>query len=80
MFALTRLLNALATLADNLNALAGTVAEINGGLRHRLTLGDSSAETAVLAHQPPQDGTDGGQAADGPTHAPRGRRKGNGAA
>jgi hypothetical protein len=31
MFALTRLLTALSALADNLNRLAGPVAEVNGG-------------------------------------------------
>jgi hypothetical protein len=76
MFALTRLLTALSALADNLTALAGTVAEINGGLRGRLALdGTTPPETAVLAHQPPQDGTDGTGTADGPPAAGRGRRK-----
>ena len=54
MFALTRLLTALSALADNLNTLAGTVAEVNGGLRGRLALEGTPAETAVLTHQPPR--------------------------
>ena len=38
MFGLTKLLNAVAGLADNLSALSATVAEVNGGLRRRLAL------------------------------------------
>jgi hypothetical protein len=75
MFALTRLLTALSTLADNLNALAGTVAEINGGLRGRLALDGTPADTAVLAHQPPQDGTEGTGTANGSPERSRRSRK-----
>ena len=52
MFGLTRLLTALSTLADILNALAGTVAEVNAGLRMRVGLDGTPAETAAIAHQP----------------------------
>jgi hypothetical protein len=76
MFGLTKLLTDLSALADNLNALAGTVAEINCGLRVRLALGGTTPpETAVLTHQPPRERTDGG----GPGHGPPERaRRGRG--
>jgi hypothetical protein len=45
MFGLTKLYNALNALAGNVSALAGTVAEVNGGLRRRLAL-DGSEGTA----------------------------------
>ena len=38
MFGLTKLTGAVRALADNLTALATTVAEVNGGLRRRLAL------------------------------------------
>jgi hypothetical protein len=38
MFGLTKLFNALSTLADNVLALSGTVAEANTNLRERLAL------------------------------------------
>ena len=80
MFALTRLLNALTTLADNLAALSATVAEVNTGLRRRLARdGAGTPEMLALTHQPPQDGTDGDAAADGPPATGRGRRKATGA-
>jgi hypothetical protein len=51
MFALTKLLTALTGLADSLNALAGTVAEVNASVRRRLALdGATPAETTVLTH------------------------------
>jgi hypothetical protein len=43
MFGLTKLLHALTTLADNLSALASTVAEVNGGMRRRLLPPTASA-------------------------------------
>jgi hypothetical protein len=52
MFALTKLLTALSALADNLNALAGTVAEINGGLRGRLALDAPTGDVPVLEDEP----------------------------
>jgi hypothetical protein len=81
VFALTRLLTAVSTLADNLNVLAATVAEINGGLRGRLALdGTTPAETAVLTHQAPQDGTDGTATGNGPAERSRRGRKAQDAA
>ena len=80
MFALTRLLNALTTLADNLAALSATVAEVNGGLRHRLALdGPGTPDAPGLTHQTAPDRTDGAAAADGPPPTGRGRRKATGA-
>jgi hypothetical protein len=38
MFGLTKLCNAVNALAENVLALAGTVAVVNGGLRRRLAL------------------------------------------
>ena len=39
MFGLTKLFNALNALAEGVLALAGTVAEVNAGVRQRLALG-----------------------------------------
>jgi hypothetical protein len=51
MFGLTKLSSAVRSLADNLLALAGTVAEVNGGLRLRLCLdaaeGDAPAAKVI---------------------------------
>jgi hypothetical protein len=47
MFGLTKLRNALAALADNLTALAGTVAEVNAGVRARLALDGPEAEAGT---------------------------------
>jgi hypothetical protein len=80
MFALTRLLTALSALADNLTALSGTVAEINGNLRDRLGLTGVPADVPALTHQGTQDGSEGPPAADGPPATGRGRRKATGAA
>jgi hypothetical protein len=56
MFApLTRLLTAVATLADNVTALASTVAEANTSLRGRLGL--DGADQEVIDHQPAGNGT-----------------------
>jgi hypothetical protein len=49
MFGLTKLRNALAALADNLSALAGTVAEVNAGVRARLALDGPEAEAGPQA-------------------------------
>ena len=51
MFALTRRLTAVTTLADNLAALSATVAEVNGGLRCRLAL-EAPEEGQALDHGP----------------------------
>jgi hypothetical protein len=48
---LTRLLNAVTNLADNLTALSATVAEANGHLRGRLQL-DAGDPPPPLEHQP----------------------------
>ncbi len=48
MFSLTKLWNAIATLATNVTTLAGTIAEANGALRSRLQLDAPDQE------QPPQ--------------------------
>jgi hypothetical protein len=80
MFGLTKLVGALNTLAENVLALAGTVAEINGGLRGRLALDGTPAEAAALTHQPAQDGPGGSAPVSGSPPAPRGRRKAQNAA
>jgi hypothetical protein len=49
------LLTALAALADNVTALAGTVAEANAALRGRLGL--DGADQDVIDHQPAENGT-----------------------
>jgi hypothetical protein len=55
MFGLTKLLNAVAGLADNLSALSATVAEVNGGLRRRLALdGAESTPPAEVIDQRPE--------------------------
>jgi hypothetical protein len=51
MFGLTKLLNALTTLADNLSALSATVAEVNTRLRHRLAL-DGAEEAPLIGGRP----------------------------
>jgi hypothetical protein len=52
MFApLTRLLSALSALADNVLALAGTMAEVNVALRDRLQLAGPD-HTQVIDHEP----------------------------
>jgi hypothetical protein len=55
MFGLTKLFAALDALAENLQALAGTVAEANAGLRGRLMLG--AADQPALEHEPEPNGT-----------------------
>jgi hypothetical protein len=52
MFALSKLFAAIGTLADNLTALAGTVAEANGHLRARLTLDGPTDLPALTADGP----------------------------
>jgi hypothetical protein len=80
MFALTRLLNALTGLADNLAALSATVGELNAGLRHRLALdGAGTPEAPALMHETAPDGTAGAAAAEGRPPVGRGRRKAKGA-
>jgi hypothetical protein len=63
MFGLTKLFNALNALAEGLLALAGTVAEVNAGLRQRLALDGPDAEPGgeVIEHH----------AGAGPAPAPR---------
>jgi hypothetical protein len=78
MFALSKLFAALATLADNLSALAGTVAEANGHLRARLTL-DGPAEVPALPHQQGQDGPQGAEEGHRSAERPRRGRKGTAA-
>jgi hypothetical protein len=55
MFGLTKLCNAVNALAENLLALSGTVAEVNGGLRRRLALDgpEGAAQPADLIDQGP---------------------------
>jgi hypothetical protein len=54
MFGLTKLFNALNALAENVLALSGTVAEVNGGLRRRLALdGTEGAAPAEVIDQGP---------------------------
>jgi hypothetical protein len=55
MFGLTKVFAALDALAENLQALAGTVAEANAGLRGRLML-DAPAEQPALEHEPEASG------------------------
>ena len=80
MFALTRLFNAVTTLADNLAALSATVAEVNAGLRDRLALDGAGPADRPALNQAPPDGTEGAAAGDSPPATGRGRRKGTGAA
>jgi hypothetical protein len=47
MFGINKLAGAVRTLADNLLTLAGTVAEVNAGLRQRLAL-DAAEEAPAL--------------------------------
>jgi hypothetical protein len=54
VFALTKLLGALNGLAENVQALAGTVAEANAGLRRRLAL-DAPEEGPALDLGPAAD-------------------------
>jgi hypothetical protein len=49
---ITRLFAAVAALADNLSALASSVAEANGHLRGRLSLDAPAEELPALDHQP----------------------------
>ncbi len=56
MFALSRLFAALTTLAQNLEALAGSIGEANANFRQRLSL-DAPDPTPLLGHEP--DGGDG---------------------
>jgi hypothetical protein len=51
VFALTKLFTALNALAENVQALAGTVAEANAGLRSRLAL-DAPEEGQALKPGP----------------------------
>jgi hypothetical protein len=53
MLGMTKLFSAVATLADNLNALAGTVAEVNAALRGRLQL--DAVDQSALDHEPAED-------------------------
>jgi hypothetical protein len=55
MFGLTKLYNALNALAENVLALAGTVAEVNRGLRRRLALDtpEGAAQPGEVIDQPP---------------------------
>jgi hypothetical protein len=51
MFAPTRLFAAVATLAANVEALAGSIAEANANFRQRLAL-DVADPAPLLEHQP----------------------------
>jgi hypothetical protein len=53
---------------------------VNAGLRSRLALDGTPAETPVLTHRPARDGTGAAAPADGPPAAGRVRRKALGAA
>jgi hypothetical protein len=54
MFGLTKLYDAINALAENVLALSGTVAEVNGGLRRRLALdGPEGAPPAEVIDQGP---------------------------
>jgi hypothetical protein len=54
MFGLSKLCSAVNALAENLLALSGTVAEVNGGLRRRLALdGPDGAPPAEVTDQRP---------------------------
>jgi hypothetical protein len=75
MFGLSKLLSALNTLAENVLALAGTMAEINTGLRGRLAFDGAPTAAAALTHELPQDGAAGTGAADGLPMAGRGSWK-----
>jgi hypothetical protein len=55
MFGLTKLFTALDALAENLQALAGTVAEANAGLRGRLGM-DATAAAPAFDHEPEATG------------------------
>jgi hypothetical protein len=52
MFALTKLFAAVASLADNVTALASTVAETNAALRGRLLLDAPADDAPALDHVP----------------------------
>jgi hypothetical protein len=74
MFALTRLFAAVAGLAQNVEALAGSIAEANTNFRARLSL-DGPPEMPALDHHPAPDGPDVAETAAGSPGRPRGRRK-----
>jgi hypothetical protein len=67
MFGINKLAGAVRALADNLLALAGTVAEANAGLRQRLAL-DAPEEAPALP----------GEVIDGPAGLPTPRKGGGG--
>ena len=71
MFTLTRLFAAVASLAQNVEALAGSIGEANANFRQRLSLDGPPA----LAHQPAQDGPEVAETAAVSPERPRGRRK-----
>jgi hypothetical protein len=54
MFGISRLTNAIATLTQNVLALAGTVGTINEGLRTRLALDAPEDTPAVIDHKGPE--------------------------
>ncbi len=56
MFGINKLTTAITTLTGNVLALAGTVAEINTGVRARLRL-DCNAETPALPGPAEAEGT-----------------------
>jgi hypothetical protein len=65
MFGINKLAGAVRALADNLLTLAGTVAEVNAGLRQRLAL-DRPEEVPALP----------GEVIDGPAGLPAPRKGG----
>jgi hypothetical protein len=74
MFALTRLFAAVASLAQNVEALAGSIGEANANFRARLSL-DGPPEMPALAHQAAQDDPEAAETAAKSPGRPRGRRK-----
>jgi hypothetical protein len=74
MFALTRLFAAVASLAQSLEALAGSIGEANANFRARLSL-DAPDPLPALPHRPAPDGPEVAETAAAPPERPRGRRK-----
>jgi hypothetical protein len=74
MFALTRLFAAVASLAQSVEALAGSVGEANANFRQRLSL-DAPDPLPALAHPAAPDSPEVAEAAAESPGRPRGRRK-----
>jgi hypothetical protein len=56
MLGLDKLAAAVPTLAENLLALAGTVSEVNAGMRQRLGLDGGEPALGLPEHQPAEGG------------------------